>query len=180
MTNEHVICFVNHDIQLDLLRKRDDAFPPFDRPLPNPLATPESLLDNFTPILLIRHPILQVDSLYRSMLVNSQCRPGDEDFDIITSNRQSRWVFEYFRHARGGQIPIVVDGEDVLWRTQELGDKLCTALGLPQNGLKDQWNPMPEDWKHPNWFCRAMTTTMTDSIGIERPDQQVSANLSVI
>lgn len=107
------------------------------------------------------------------MLANSQCRPGDEDFEIITSNRQSRWVFEYFRHARNGQIPIVVDGEDVLWRTQDLGDNLCAALKLPSGDLKNSWDPMPEESKHPNWFIRAMTTTMTDSTGIERPGEKV-------
>ena len=173
------MCIVSPEIQIGLSRKRNDAFPPFDGPFPNPFRMPESLLDKFAPVILIRHPILQVDSLYRSMTVNSQCRPGDEDFEIITSNRQSRWVFEYFRHARGGQIPIVVDGEDMLWRTHDLGDRLCTALGLSPGGLKDHWEPMPEERKHPNWFIRAMTTTMTDSTGIERPDQQVSMHQSV-
>jgi hypothetical protein len=107
------------------------------------------------------------------MLANSQCRPGDEDFELITSTRHSRLIFEYFRHARG-EVPIVVDGEDVLWRTEELGDRLCKALDLAQGGFKDQWDPMPEDQKSPNWFIRAMTTTMTDSTGIERSDKKVS------
>ena len=170
-TNEHGICFVNVDIQLDLIRKRDEGFPPFERPLPNPLPVPDHILDKFTPIVLIRHPVLQVDSLWRSMLVNSQCRPGDEDFDLITSTRHSRLLFEYFRHARGGKVPIVVDAEDVLWRTKELGDKLCTAVNLAPGGFKDTWDPMPEEQKSSNWFVRAMTTTMTESIGIERPDK---------
>ena len=111
------------------------------------------------------------------MTENSQCRPGDEDFTLITSAGHSRWLFEHFRHLRG-QPPIVVDGEDVLWRTQELGDKFCNALGLELNGLKDQWDPFPAEQKHPNPFVAAMTNTMTDSTGIERPQNKVCLTLA--
>ena len=162
------------NIQIDLIRKGNDAFPPFDDNLPNALEIPDALLEKFTPVLLIRHPVLQVDSIYRSMTSYSQCRPGDEDFNLITCTRHSRWLFEYFKHTRGGLTPIVVDGEDVLWRTQELGSNICAALGLPADGLKDQWDRLPEERKHPNWFLAAMTTTMTDSTGIERMDEKVS------
>lgn len=168
-TNEHTICFMNHDIQLDIIRNPETAFPSFDQKVPNPVPIPDSILDKFNPIILIRHPILQVDSLIRSMTANSQCRPGDEDFTLISSVRLSRWVFEYFKHARGGKIPIVVDGEDVLWWTHELGENICMALALEPGSLKDTWKAMTEDQKHPNWFVRAMTSTMTDSTGIERP-----------
>lgn len=105
------------------------------------------------------------------MLTNSQCRPGDEDFDLITSTRHSRLLFEYFRHIRNGKTPIVIDAEDVLWRTKELGDRLSAALDLAPGRFKDTWDPMPEEQKSSNWFIRAMTTTMTDSTGIERPDK---------
>ena len=165
---------MKRDIQLNLFRKGDRAFPPFNDCLPNPLEIPDAYLDNFTPILLIRHPILQVDSLYRSLNAHSQCRPGDEDFDNVTCTRHSRWLFEYFKHTRGGQTPIVVDGEDVLWRTQELGRNICEALGLDPDGLKDEWDPLPEERKSSNPFIAGMTTTMTDSTGIERPDKEAS------
>ena len=173
-TNEHGICMLKHEIQRDLIRRGDEAFPPFDYKVPNPTFTPDALLESFTPIFLIRHPVLQVDSIYRSMTVNSECRPEDEDFDIITSTRHSRWLFEYFRHARGGRIPNVVDGEDVLWRTQELSDNLCRALDLDPSGLKDKWDRLPEEKRSPNWFIDAMTATMHQSTGIERPVKQVS------
>ena len=113
------------------------------------------------------------------MTANSQCRPGDEDFTLITSTRQSRWLFEYFRQTRG-QTPIVVDGEDVLWRTQDLGKSLCSVLDLDPNGLTDKWDPLPEEQRHPNWFIAAMTSTMTDSTGIERPDKQVSRRVPAL
>lgn len=174
-----MICLFNHDIQFDLIRKRDQGFPPLDQPLPYPLPIPESLLDKFTPIILTRHPVLQVDSVYRSMTTYTQSQPGDENFAMITSTRHSRWLFEYLRHNRGGQIPIVVDSEDILWRTQELGNRLCTALDLSSGELKDTWDPMPEEWKHPNVFIRAMTATMADSTGIERPDPQVSSCMKI-
>lgn len=177
-TNEHTISLLKHDVQLDLIRDVDKAFPPLNSEMQNPVEMPDALLSKFRPLLLIRHPVLQVDSIYRSMTANSRCRPGDEDFDLITCTGHSRWLFEYFKHTRG-EVPLVVDGEDMLFRTEGLGRNICAALGIDSSGLKGEWQPIPEEQRPQNFFIAAMTTTMHESTGIERPKIKVSSNSSV-
>ena len=159
-------------MQLDLLRNGDKAFPSFETPFANPTVMPDHLLNELTPIILIRHPVLQIESVYTSMLAYSQCRPGDENFDLITSFQYHRLVFEYFRLSRG-ITPIVVDGEDILWRTEELAEKLGKAIGVDPAGFKGSWDQLPKDWWSSSPFVLAMTKTIHESTGIERPRKGV-------
>lgn len=129
-------------------------------------------MNSFKPIILIRHPVAQVQSIYTSMTANTKTRPGGENFDLITSLQYSRLMFEYFRLSRG-EIPVVIDGDDVLWRTEEVGRNFCKAFGIDPNGLKDQWDPLPQSWWASNPFIYAMTKTLVESSGIERPSQKV-------
>lgn len=49
----------------------------------NPTCIPDNVLDTFTPIFVIRHPILMVDSLYRVQLRADMGQlPTDEDFEV--------------------------------------------------------------------------------------------------
>ena len=109
--------------------------------------------------LRTRGSVLMIQSIYNSMSALTQCRPGGENFDLITSWHFARLIFEYFRLSRKA-IPIVVDGEDILWRTEELGRNFCEAVGIDSSGLKERWDTLPAEWWARNPFIFAMTVSI--------------------
>ncbi|KAF2486462.1 hypothetical protein BDY17DRAFT_79558 [Neohortaea acidophila] len=175
--NEHWFDVLKVDVVLELLR----GGIPLDQP--SALGTnPTYLADDFfhalRPIVLIRHPAHSVRSIYESALKATQQRPGDEDFELITTNKPIRILFDYFT-AQGRQ-PIVVDGEDILWRTEEMSKALCAKLGLDPSGLSDKWTPTSKEEierMHPLLYM--LTKNIHDSAGIERPAEKVSACTSL-
>lgn len=132
IANEHWFNVFRTDVLLDLFRGKENAI------TSNPTVLPDNVFDSFTPIILIRHPALAVDSIYRGALAFTQQRLGDEDFSIITSTRELGVLFDYYKSC--GQAPTVVDGEGLLWRTKEMSSTLCDRLGIDANGLSDTWN----------------------------------------
>lgn len=139
----------------------------------NPTVLLDSVFDSFTPIILIRHPALAVDSIYRGALTFTQQWPGDEDFSLITSTRKARLLFDYYRSL--GQTPIVVNGEDLLWRTKEMSSALCERLGIDAVGLSDTWSPASqEDIDKMNPLMYMLTKDIQESSGIQRPQSEVS------
>lgn len=77
---EHVVCLFKQDLILKLIR--GDPFAQMEL-RSNPTCIPDVLLDSFTPVFVIRHPILMVDSLYRVQLRADMGQlPTDEDFEV--------------------------------------------------------------------------------------------------
>lgn len=54
----------------------------------------------------------------------------------------------WFDAKRGdGQVPIVVDAEDVVHNTEATISLLCSHLGIDANGAQYTWDPAPrEEW----------------------------------
>ena len=139
---------------------------------PNPTYLPDWLFSTCTPILVIRHPAFMVRSLHHTMSQVSQCTPGDEDFFYCASLACCRMLFDLFQSQ--GRAPIVVEGDDVVWRTQEMSTNVCNKLGIDPSGVEEQWEPTPQDQRHPNPIVAAFTKTIHDSTGVERPSEKVS------
>lgn len=167
IANEHGFNIFRTDVVLDLFRGKDNAI------ASNPTVLPDNVFDAFTPIILIRHPALAVDSIYRGALSFTQQRPGDEDFSIITPTRQLRLLFDYYRSR--GQTPIIVDGEDLLRRTKEMSSALCERLGIDAAGLSDTWSPASQqNIDKMNPLVYMLTKDIQESSGIERLESKVS------
>ena len=126
-------------------------------------------------MIIIRNPVLQIPSVYQSVIEMTQCRPGDEDFEATTSLKLCRLIFDVFQSQ--GKRPIVVDAEDMLWRTKDLGTSLCAALDIDPQGLKDQWPPLSDEQKPSNHpVMMEWTKTIFESTGIQRPAEKVLAS----
>lgn len=137
----------------------------------NPTHIPDSIFSTLNPIILIRHPILQTDSSYRILLqYGFENRPADEDFALHQSTRSTKFLFDMFK-AQGRQ-PVVVDGEDLLHRTEALTKALCEklGLGLDPRDFKDVWAKTPEAKIPQHPLVRGFTNTIHSSTGIERPE----------
>lgn len=166
--NDHIPNVLREDILYGLHRNTITAE---DAGRMNPTHIPDSMFSNLTPIILIRHPILQTDSSYR-ILGNEAFKniPTDEDFQIGQSLQFAKFLFDMFT-AQGKQ-PVVVDGEDTLYRTDEMTRGLCEKLGmgLDPEAFSDVWEKAPEDAVPKHVLTKAFTSTIYASTGIERPE----------
>lgn len=137
---------------------------------PNPTYIPDPIFAALRPMILIRHPVPHINSTYRSVIdIGMQIRTGDEDLDILVSHRYFRYLFDMFR-AQGRQ-PVVVDSEDLLWRTGEVTERICEELGVDREGLRETWTPTPEEERPTHPILAPFTITIHASKGIERPEK---------
>ena len=141
----------------------------------NPTYVPDWIFDTCSPIMVIRHPALMVPSFYETMHRISYNLPGDEDFKLCTSLHYCRLIFDVFESQ--GRRPIVVDGEDVVWRTEEMTNNVCKALGIDSAGVAQTWQPTPPEKRPQHPIIAAFTKTVHESTGVERPAKKVRACL---
>lgn len=167
---------MKRDSLLDIFRNDEQAYSASQH---NPTNIPDALLDTMTPIFIIRNPVLAVASLWKDTSLHTPIQPEDEDMDLFASLKFSRVLFEYFKTV-SGETPLVVDGEDILWRTEELGSNLCTALGLPLTGLAENWATTTEDVRPKEWWIWELTKKMHESTGIIRPAVKVKSRCLVV
>nr|POF00399.1 hypothetical protein CFP56_75680 [Quercus suber] len=166
VANEHCQMVLKQDVTLSIIRGSWDG----QIPRSNPTVIPDQIFATLRPIFIIRNPVFSVPSSYISFSETSQIRTGDEDWTTIIDLRLPRMIFDYFK-ANSGATPIVIDGDDIVWRTSEVGKKLCQELKLEYGGLSDVWEPVPEDQRSPWSVIRHFLQTIDASTGIERPSQ---------
>lgn len=170
IANEHWFCVFKKELVIQLVRDEIKEPSKFGN---NPTVIPDDIFDTLIPVILIRHPAISVGSYYRSALANGSSRPGDEDFDMCIINRSLRMLFDWYK-ARGYQ-PAVVDGEDILWRTDEMAKNVGAKLGFDPASLQDEWEPAPkEEVEAMNFWVSIWTKDIHQSRGIIRPDEKVS------
>ena len=167
--SEHSALLMNHKIVYGHLDGHE--YTPEDLG-PNPTCVPDWLFDTCKPIIVIRHPARMIPSFYKTMSAMSYNLPGDEDFYLCTSLRYSRMLHDLFRAQ--GREAIVVDGDDVIWRTQEMTSNVCNVLGIDPEGVKEQWEPTAAEQRPTHPIIAGFTTTIHESTGVERPSGGVS------
>ncbi|KAI5361102.1 hypothetical protein Slin15195_G122140 [Septoria linicola] len=102
---------------------------------------------------MIRNPVFAVPSNYKGFSQTLTIRPGDEDWDLITGMQIQRYLFDFFR-KRDGRAPLVIDGDDVVWRTAEVGSK--------------EWEAVPEGQRSSDALLGHFLQDINDSTGIVR------------
>lgn len=95
-------------------------------------------------------------------------RASDEDFEILCSYGPMRRLFDHYRSQ--GVEPIVVDGDDIVFRTEEVKGVLAAKLGVKEEGLRETWEEWPEEDRHENPLMKMFLSTIYASRGIERPE----------
>lgn len=164
---------VKQDLVLSIVR--EPSAPTFP---PNPTVIPDSLFESLVPIFVIRNPVHVMPSLYAMSLATMGLSPTDEDFQLLTCTLTQRLLFDHFREKMN-RAPVVVNGDDILWRTKEMSRGVCKALEIDPSSLNEMWEVLPEELQHPNPLIRAFTTTINTSTGIERPSGGPVSQISV-
>lgn len=137
----------------------------------NMTQIPDHILEQCSPVLVIRDPVLAIPSFYAGMAgLNLSFEPTGEDMLVQTSLRYCRMIFDHF-HAMTGQPPLVVDGEDITWRHEDIGRKLCAALHMDVAGLRSEWEPTPASDRPTDPYIWRFTQDMHESTGIRHAAQ---------
>ncbi|KAL0575156.1 hypothetical protein V5O48_006813 [Marasmius crinis-equi] len=116
----------------------------------NPTLLPDRFFFSFTPIITIRHPARIIPSYARAMHAHKG-ELFDTEFPVMAvSFRLERLIFESFKsfeearaaeEGRDVRIPIVVDGEKLVKDPHGQMKKVCTLLGIDEEGIKYTWDP---------------------------------------
>lgn len=167
VANEHSQMVCKQEIPLALVRNQSVTIPPSS----NPTVIPDEIFANLTPIFVIRNPVFAIPSNYGLFIQVSQLRPGGEDWKLATGVPIQRHLFDHFRERNGGRPPLVVDGDDVIWRTDELRNNLARALSLDPEGFSSVWEATPQEKRQESPILRSFLQTIDDSTGIERPSE---------
>ncbi|KAK4507725.1 hypothetical protein PRZ48_001460 [Zasmidium cellare] len=164
LANEHCQMIVKQDIVFSLVRGPSPVTMPA-----NPTVIPESIFQSILPVFVIRSPLHVIPSIYASSIATMALSPSDEDWKILTGIVTQRLLFDHFRTALN-RTPVVIDGDDLVWRTEEVRRGLSKALSIDPAGLSDTWEPLPKELQHPNPLIQAFTSTINTSTGIERSE----------
>lgn len=140
----------------------------------NPTYIPNEIMDTLTPIFVIRHPILMVDSVYRTGLGVMSVDPTDEDFHLLHTLRWCRILYDYF--VDQGKKPVIVEAQDFIYKTKETMGKLCTTVGIDPEGIVEEWEPFPYEQFLDHKIAIAYTGDLWRSTGVERRSKEVSSS----
>lgn len=144
---EHANFLLKQDLILALLRSSDED-KAFQTPAENPTHIPEDMVKTLKPIFIVRHPVLRMDSFWRSeqTSVGLNLQPTDEYFEYLITLKWARVLYDYFNETLGME-PVILDSDDFVYSTKATMDNFCAMLGLDPEGVKDEWDPVPkESW----------------------------------
>lgn len=144
-------------------------FEQISKDYPNPTTIDDDLLDSFTPIFLIRHPALVMQSYYEVNAQSIGANVEDEQFESMISVKWVRILFDHYRRL-GCIQPLVVDARDVVYRTGELIELICDRFGLDKAGVSSEWQPEALSEAPGEFFKMRLRA----SKGVERDGDSVS------
>ena len=134
----------------------------------NPTVFSDDLMLSWTPIILIRNPVLIYESWLRA---EGEPYPDlDSQYaKIYTTLRFQRYIFDWYTaHPDQPIQPIVLDADDVIER-QDVVEKLCEAVGMDKERLLYAWEPTPTPAKfQANERFKRFLQSIQGSTGVDR------------
>lgn len=145
----------------------------------NPTNIPDDIFEAAAPLFVIRHPVFNVRSLWKSMHeIKAPYLPTGSMWKLMTSFALQRQLFDRF-YKQFGKPPILVDGDDIVLRPEEVAVKLCSALGISEK-LNAFWDVTPESELPKDKLTRYFLKDISESTGIRRLDEAPEANLQKV
>lgn len=170
LINEHCSYMLKRD-EIHVLGIKARKIPEEALQLANPTILPDELWRSITPIIVIRHPAFALPSLHRATCgvpALEGLDPRENHNYWFATLSWSRLIFESLK--RQGRTPLVVDGEDICTRTDEVIKAVCKWLGFDPADVKDTWSPWGQEWadKMSNPLFVEMTRTTWESDGVHK------------
>ncbi|KAK6544054.1 hypothetical protein TWF694_000767 [Orbilia ellipsospora] len=129
----------------------------------SPLLLPSDFLVTVQPVILIRNPIRVVPSFYKVARVGFGATVDDEDWPVQVSFKSSRLVYDWYRAQ--GISPIVIDAYELVHKSQELMQELCTRCDIDTKGIILSWDQYEPDEvlrQQSSWFSTLWNSTKID------------------
>ena len=139
----------------------------------NPTDIADELFATLIPVFIIRHPVFSIISNYEAF--GGAIEPGSPQWRCLTETSLQRRLFDLFSQKLG-HPPVVVDGDDVIWRSAEVGKRLCQGIGIGGT-LSETWEPRPLEDRHYLEAIRQLLATSDDSTGIIRQPMRSIADI---
>jgi hypothetical protein len=162
---------VDHELDVPVEKRSLGNDTPYDNYLEepfNPTVLPSRLMKTLAPIFIIRHPVRQVESWYRTSNRIYGLTVNDVEFELGVSYRFSRRIFDYYKALYGQESrwPIVVDGDDVVNDPEATANKFCAHVDLDPSGVIYKWEK--KDWFDQGPLHEAFFGTLTKSEGVRK------------
>jgi len=166
------------DHQLDLPPKRRNAGDgmPYDNRLEepyNPTVLPSRLMKTLAPIFVIRHPVRQIESWYRTATRIFGISVDHAEFELCATYSFSRMIYDYYRTLydqgpaeRGTGWPVVIDGDDVVNDPEGIATKFCALTGLDTDGIIYKWEK--KEWFNRGPIQEIFFGTLSKSEGVRK------------
>ncbi|KAI8628352.1 hypothetical protein F5Y19DRAFT_476756 [Xylariaceae sp. FL1651] len=116
----------------------------------NLTSMPDEFLKTWHPTFLIRHPAMQLPSLFRTCLseieLDGKRRSKKEPYEAETTMKWVRTLYDFYlgHFGEGGEWPVVLDADDVMMYP-ELVVKYAELVGLDSSNLKFSWDKASQD-----------------------------------
>lgn len=157
-----MICIAKPDIAIAYAKQQD---------LPkvsNPTILSDENFRDAIPLFVIRHPVASVPSIYKLLMATTLVRPGSEAWRWMNGTGLQRYFVDIIKE-RDGKAPLIIDGDDVVWRTEEVGKAVSAAIGIDEKLLSTTWQPTPEKLAEYSEFRKYTTKVIHESSGINKP-----------
>jgi hypothetical protein len=118
----------------------------------NPTVLPSRLMKTLAPIFIIRHPVRQIESWYRTSSQIFGINVEYAEFELCASYRIPRKIYDYYKSLYGqgsaeasekrgttSGWPVVIDGDDIVNDPEGIAGKFCALTGLDPGGIIYKW-----------------------------------------
>lgn len=104
---------------------------------------PNKSFDSMIPIVMIRYPYSQIESIVRQF--NGAIGPDALErgfLRVSVSKKPCRFLYDVSISL--GRAPLVIEGDDIVWRTDEVAKAVCDHAGFRIADLTETWQPYAE------------------------------------
>jgi hypothetical protein len=148
---------------------------------------PDSYLESWTPIFLIRNPVRAFESSIKSMLdiyddgtsAFTQGATETSKHDLVRSfcNLEfSRGLYEFYT-SRGHAPPLVIDADDIVMHTYAVTQKLAHHIGFDSSVLQYTWEEASQEERAAKDVAlRRMLSSLDESAGITVDPSKLSSS----
>jgi hypothetical protein len=106
----------------------------------NPTIFPDTFVESFRTIFLVRHPALSFESWYRAESAARHVDIFDKSWSFYTSFQYSRQMHDWYlsRATAEDAVPIVIEADDMMENRATI-DTLCDMLGMDKRCVPHEW-----------------------------------------
>lgn len=152
----------------------------------NQTIFPDSYLESWNPVFLVRHPIRAFESILRSfndVLVKSEQMPFEPSEEaklaLISGHMTLSWtrrLWEFYESK--GIVSLIVDADDLVTQPQAVTQKLADWVGIDKDTLQYTWSEVTgKELESKEHAMKRMLSSLHASAGVTVDPSKLAKNL---